>query len=127
MSILFKAAPLNDARKKDEKQLYYAVPKRKELVTIDDLSTLISQKCTATTGDVKLVLEEFANTLISELKNGNSVKLDKVGTFSLSLTSTKVSNPDKLRTTDVKVSRLLLRTAPSFMTKMKDAAFERKE
>ncbi len=126
MSILFKAAPLNDARKKEETQLYYAVPQRKELVTIDQLSTMISGRCTATSGDVKLVLEEFANTLINELKNGNSVKLDKIGTFSLSLTSNKVTNPDKLRVTDVKVGRLLLRPAPSFMTKMKDATFERK-
>ena len=62
---------------------YYAHTVRMGCVGLEELEGLIEKRCTATRGDVRLVLMELVDVMQEELQAGKVVELDGFGRFAL--------------------------------------------
>ena len=73
---------------------YYAHTMKMGHVGLEEIESIIQQNCTATRGDVRLVLTELIEVMKKELQEGKVVELDGFGRFSLSIKSTCVEKPE---------------------------------
>lgn len=65
-------------------------------VGLKELSERISDRCTATSADVKAVLDALEKEMIEVFKAGDSLRLGDVGTFRPSLRSAGAEQEDKV-------------------------------
>ena len=68
-------------------QKVYAIPKYSGYADLAHLCKLISARCTASSADVKAVLDSLLFVLDLELQAGRIVQLGELGNFRLSLSS----------------------------------------
>lgn len=80
-------------------------------VTGDDIAREIERNCSATAGDVILVLEELKYVLGEHLRLGDRVELFNLGTFKLELESHAVDSPEDFRPGE-HIRRPVLRVLP---------------
>lgn len=73
---------------------YYAHTVKMGHVGLDEIELMIQKNCSATRGDVRLVLTELIDVMKNALQDGKVVELDGFGRFSLSVKSTCVDHPD---------------------------------
>lgn len=66
---------------------WYARAVALNTIDTEKLAEIIQANCTVKKSDVKAVLQELAETMRNELLNGNKVKLDNFGYFSVGLTT----------------------------------------
>ena len=93
MSVLFKSTAKVNPRDVSAPLKYYATAIRKDVSDIDQLCKLISANSTMSRSDVYGVVIELLEKINYELSEGRTVKLDKLGHFSLSLKSDGVEAP----------------------------------
>lgn len=74
---------------------YYAHTVRMGRVGLEELEGLIEKRCTATRGDVRLVLMELVDVMQEELQAGKVVELDGFGRFALSVRGECVDRPEE--------------------------------
>lgn len=80
-NVLARKNPINKSVK------YYAQLTSPNPINCQQLSTVISEKCTVTIPDVKAVLSALEQEIINYLRNGASVRLGDLGTFRATLTT----------------------------------------
>jgi len=89
-----------------EVELYYACSRRGEVIGLDKLSEIIAQHTSLSQGDIGNCLISLSRTMIFLLKEGFSVRLHRIGCFSIALTSDGFESPsdispDKVRATKI--------------------------
>ena len=85
---------------------YYACAKRGKLVSSKELAQEISQRCSLTAGDIYGSLSALSDVIKNHLLLGNSIKLDGIGTISLSITSEPSDEEDKVNARTIKVGKI---------------------
>lgn len=85
---------------------YYACAKRDKLVSSKELAQEISQRCSLTAGDIYGSLSALSDVIKNHLLLGNSIKLDGIGTISLSITSEPSDEEDKVNARTIKVGKI---------------------
>ena len=85
---------------------YYACAKRGKLVSSKELAQEISQRCSLTAGDIYGSLSALSDVIKNHLLLGNSIKLDGIGTISLSMTSEPSDEEDKVNARTIKVGKI---------------------
>ncbi|MBP3773849.1 MAG: HU family DNA-binding protein [Bacteroidaceae bacterium] len=63
----------------------YARPVGGQTVTTEQLARFIEKGTTATRGDIRLVLSALADEIVFQLREGNRVQVDDLGTFSIAM------------------------------------------
>lgn len=81
---------------KTGESLFYAAPAPTTPVSINQLASEISEKCTATRADILAVLSELQNQIINALLAGNTIRLGMVGSFRATVTATSVELKDNV-------------------------------
>ena len=89
-----------------EKELYFACSRRGEVIGLDKLTEIVTEATSLTQGDIGNCLISLSRTIILLLKEGFSVKLFRIGCFSIAVTSDGFESPndispDKVRATKV--------------------------
>ena len=89
-----------------EKELYFACSRRGEVIGLDKLTEIITEDTSLTQGDIGNCLISLSRTIILLLKEGFSVRLHRIGCFSVAVTSDGFESPndispDKVRATKV--------------------------
>jgi predicted histone-like DNA-binding protein len=100
-----------------EKSKYFAVPVSSGLVGTKQLSSVISDRCTATESDVLAVLSALSAVMKDFLSDGYKVKLMDIGIFSQSVSSPGFDNPEDCTNKKVFAKRICF-TADSELKKI---------
>ena len=87
MSIPWKAIQRRNPRDPNAPAKYYGMDVTRSVLDTDDVAAELSARSGVTEGDVLSVLRTLTNWLPVTLGNGDAVSLDRLGTFSASLTS----------------------------------------
>ena len=74
------------------KGLYYARAAYRESVGLKKLAEIMQANCTVKYSDILAVLTELAEVMKTELLNSNSVKIEGLGTFRVTLKSKGCAN-----------------------------------
>jgi len=103
---------------------HYAKVIALEKIDTQKIANHIQQICTVTEHDTKAVLSALAATIKQELLDGNSVLLDGIGTFSLSLSGNiETDKKGNLKLKNAKVKSIKFRPLKSFMNSFNEANF----
>lgn len=65
----------------------YAQPVYGELLPFDKVCAMIGERSTASSGDVKLVLDGLTKVLVDEMQRGTIIQLGELGNFRFSISS----------------------------------------
>ena len=107
--ITFKVLARKNPRDITAQEKFYASVVSNGTTDLKTLSELISSQCTVTTTDCIAVLNTLEENIVRELKLGRTVKLGKIGTFRMSISSEGVETADEVNTKIIKKSRILFR------------------
>lgn len=78
-------------------------------ITTEDIINEVSKRSSFSSGCVLGVLREVADAIVSQLRHGHNVRLDELGTFSISLASREVTDRRKIRAASVEIEKVNFR------------------
>lgn len=113
-------------RKDGKKQPLHAriVPGR--TVRINRIVREISESTSFSPGDIKGLLQAFADQLVSHLEDGDNVELEGLGLFTVSLQCPKVMTPRQVRAEDIQFKTVKFRCSKEITTRLRSMQVERK-
>lgn len=85
----------------------------------------ISQASSLTEGDVYSVIINLRETIISLLEAGYIVKIDELGSFSITIESRLVQSEKEIRAGSIKFKRVVFKTARALNERFKGMSFKR--
>ncbi|MGY6648303.1 HU family DNA-binding protein [Wenyingzhuangia sp. IMCC45574] len=88
---------------------YYARVVSKGTVDLERLSTIVSRKSTVTEADCYAVLYALVESMEDQLRMGQIVKLDRLGSFQVSVSSKAADSPEAITAKSVTSSKLCFR------------------
>lgn len=95
-------------------------------IRIDRITREISECTSFSPGDVKGLLQAFADMLVSYLEDGDEVELEGLGHFSVSLKCPKVTNPRQVRAEDIRFKSVNFRCSKEITDRLACMRVERK-
>lgn len=125
MSILYKPKKMVCTIPGKEKTGYYATKASGSVISFNDLCTLISDKCSMSSSDVKGVVEALVNEIEFSLYQGYSIHVDDLGIFSTNITSAIVDLPEDLTPKKVKIKSISYLPSKRLKNRMEKATFMR--
>ena len=106
---------------KEEK--YFAVPKTKGTLELEDIAKEISGRSIAKESSVIAVLKELSILLKRDLVNGYNIKFEGIGTFGVALTSEGFDKPEDITARDVEFSKVTYRPDSDLVRLLKDMKY----
>ena len=88
---------------------YYARAQSSGELKFNKLCKRISDKCTATKADVKVVLEGLIMEIQDSLADSNIVRLGDLGSFQISLSSEGVMNENEITPSSITGAKIIFR------------------
>ena len=89
--------------------LYYAQTRATRTCTFDELCDLIAESSTASSGDVKLVVDRMTKFMAKSLERGEVVQLGELGNFQYILGSSGSTSEDVFQASQLRRPRLCFR------------------
>jgi len=108
-----------------EEKLYYAQAKSAGTCTFDDLCEQIADSSTASTGDVKIVLDRLNRYMSKALARGEIVQLGELGNFQVILGSTGTLTEEDFNSSMIRKPRLTFRPGSMLRNLIGTVSFER--
>lgn len=113
--------------KDSEKESYHARLVVKRKLTTDQVARHIADRCTLSMGDVKAALMELSDLLADEIRQGNSVHLDGIGTFRGSAKSPAVASVNEIRAESIHFGGIVYHPDKQLERLLKSMRFKRVE
>ena len=114
----FYKNPLN--RETGETGSLYAKVVSGGKITTDKLADEIAQRSTFSSGDVKGVVKALSEMLHYHLSEGETVDIDGIGNFSVTLKTLKgITDPKQIRAESIRFNNVVYRTSPELKHKLK--------
>ena len=89
-------------------------------ITTDKLADEIAQRSTFSSGDVKGVVKALSEMLHYHLSEGETVDIDGIGNFSVTLKTLKgITDPKQIRAESIRFNNVVYRTSPELKHKLK--------
>lgn len=121
----FKANPFI---KEGEKKVLYPSVVVRGVMTTEDMVTAIAKHTAFSSGCVEGVLAEVSNYIVEVLQSGYNVRIDELGTFSLSLSSRPVTDKSEIRAQSIQVDKVNFRPVPGLIKSVRtEVELERAE
>ena len=92
-----------------QEQLYYAQTRATRTCTFEELCDLIAESSTASSGDVKLVIDRLTKFLAKSLERGEVVQFGELGNFQLLLSSSGSLTTEAFSAAQLRKPRLCFR------------------
>ncbi|MCD7851436.1 MAG: HU family DNA-binding protein [Parabacteroides sp.] len=127
MSAKYKLILRKDMRKDAaaDAKLYYASANTTGACDVYELCDLISAQSTASSGDVKLILDELVNVMCRSLGKGEVVKVGELGSFQLQFGSTGTLTEKEFNQALIKDRRIVFRPGKLLKEAVKNYTFEK--
>ena len=125
MSVEFKVVQRKNPQDQNAAPLFYAMAVRGKALDIDKLSELISDGSTVRQNDVYAVLVGMVNVILKELKEGRVIRLGKLGTFAVSVSSSGHPTDEEVSANSITKARILYRPERELRDMLKLLQFEK--
>lgn len=127
MPAKYKLVLRKDMRKDaaEGSKLYYASANTTGTCDVYELCDLISAQSTASSGDVKLILDELVNVMRRNLGKGEVVKVGELGSFQLQFGSTGTLTGKEFSHALIKSRRIVFRPGKLLKDAIKNYTFEK--
>lgn len=109
----------NPFKEKDGKSVLYPAVVVTRTLTTEDVVAALARHSSFSSGCVLGVLEEVTNFIVENLREGNNVRLDDLGTFSLSLSSREVTDRQEIRAASVSVEKVNFRPVSDLVKRVR--------
>ena len=128
MAIEFDIYPSPTVSEEDGKTTYHARVTNSETIATSEIAQNIHKRCTLTMSDIKAVLSELHDELVFHLCNGNSVHLEGIGYFRLTLSAPKDITPTNMHRQNISIKAVDFRADTSLKKDLAEKAqFKRTE
>lgn len=97
----------------------------KGTVSLKEIVETVSGRCTLSAADLHAAVTAIEQVVSENLANGYRVRLDGLGSFSLTLSSPEVDDPTKVRAQNVNVKSVVFSPDKSFVAHSQKQGFER--
>lgn len=125
MSVQFKmVAKQNNLASPPEIKYYPCAVSRGE-VDLAGLAKLISSRSTISKADCYGVIMALSDAIGESLSNGNIVRVESLGTFSLTLQGTAADTPEPLGKINIKGAKIVYSPSKDLKSKVKQIDFKR--
>lgn len=81
---------------------YIPQPAAGQVIRVDEIARQINDMCTVSRADVVAVLQALQDVMVRNLKQGYSVRLGKVGSFSVKMSATPADAPENVTVNNIK-------------------------
>jgi predicted histone-like DNA-binding protein len=125
MSVKFITVPRKNPQDLQAPEKFYASAKGDGEVGIIKLSRLISEQCTVTEADCLAVLASLEKQMINQLEEGRIVRLGRIGTFQIGVSSQGMDTPEEVTSNSIIKSRVLFRPAENLKNLLKTLRFSK--
>lgn len=96
-------------------------------VTLREIVDIVSSRSTLSPADLQAAVTAIESAVSENLANGYRVRLDGLGSFSLSLSAPEVDDPTKVRAQNVSVKSVVFSPEKDFISHSQKQGFERSE
>ncbi len=127
MPITYKAVPKRNMQLPDDPPKYYPQAVKRQTVDLDNLAEKIAKESTVSRADTYAVIISLVEQIDTELKNGNFVKVDKLGTFSVKVKGKPAEVAQNLTSKDIEKVSIGFRADTNLTKSMQTATFEKVE
>ncbi|MDR1005618.1 MAG: HU family DNA-binding protein [Bacteroidales bacterium] len=104
---------------------FFATPVSMGQVSTDEIINEIAERTTLAPSDLVGAITALSSIITEKIKRGYSVKLDRLGTFGLSITSDGFSDAAKCTPAKVKAKKVWFRADKRMKEAVSDTNFER--
>ena len=127
MPAKYKLVQRKDMRKDaaEDSKLYYASANTTGTCDVYELCDLISAQSTASSGDVKLIIDELVNVMRRNLGKGEVVQVGELGNFQLQFGSTGTVTEKEFNQALIKSRRIVFRPGKQLKEAVKNYTFEK--
>jgi len=125
MSVTYKVIQRKNPQDLAATPKYYAIVVRGKDVDLDQLSALISDGSTVRQNDVYAVLIGLVNVIIAQLQDGNVVRLGKLGSLAISISSAGEDLEEDVSSTSIRRARINYRPQKELQDMLKILKFQK--
>lgn len=125
MSVKFKAVARRNPQDLTAPQKFYAKAIADGEVDLDTLAQMISDQNTVTETDCYAVLISLEKNIISELAQGRIVKLGRLGTFQVGVSSEGETSAEEVSSTSISKTRVNFRPGKRMKIFLKTVTFKK--
>lgn len=94
-------------------------------VSTEEAAENISHATSFSSGTIHGLLVALGGEIARSLRNSHNIRLDGIGTFSVTLEGPTVKDPKEIRAEHIKVKRILFRADPDLQMKVKSSSIQR--
>ena len=125
MAVDFKLVPKQNTSASPPETKYYPCAVSKGEVDLDYLAEIVAGRCTVSVADCYGVLIALSDVIGEQLSQGNIVKIDRLGTFALTLKGSGTNTPEKLSKDLIKSAKILYKPALNLKRILKNITYKR--
>lgn len=125
MPVKFKAVSRRNPRDLAAPEKFYATAIADGEVDLDTLARMISDQNTVTEADCYAVLISLEKNIIDELAQGRIVKLGRLGTFQVGISSVGMATAEEVSSNSIIKSRINFRPGKRMRSFLKDVSFKK--
>jgi len=125
MSVKFKAVHRRNPMDSAAAEKFYAKAIADGEVDLDTLAQMISDQNTVTEADCYAVLISLEKNIITELSQGRIVKLGRLGTFQVSISSEGMTTAEEVSSSAIIKTRINFRPGKRMRSFLKDVTFKK--
>ena len=104
---------------------YYPCAVSQGEVNLDDLSKIIANSSTMSRADCYGVIMAMSEVIGQQLLQGRIIRIDNLGTFSLTLQGTAADSPEPLGKSNIKKAKMLFQPSKDIKEVLKKIEFKR--
>lgn len=108
----------------NHRDLYIPQPVAGQPIGVNEIARQINEMCTVTPADVAAVLQALQDVIARNLKQGNSVRLGKVGSFWVKMNATAETAPEDVSAKNIKEVGVKFRANAELKQMLNDVSFE---
>ncbi len=125
MSVKIKAVSRKNPQDMAAPEKFYAKAIANGEIDLDYLAQMISDQNTVTEADCYAVLISLEKNIITELGQGRIVKLGRLGTFQVSISSEGFATPEEVTSNAIVKKRINFRPGKRMRSFLKDVSFKK--
>lgn len=123
--IEFKPLPRKNPQDLEAQEKFYAMPVHGRVIELEKLSSRAAAKSSLTKGDCYNVIDNFMDTIMEYLEEGQRVQLGGVGTFRISLRSEGAETPEELTSANIKKARIVFTPGVELKRMLRDVKYSK--
>jgi predicted histone-like DNA-binding protein len=125
MSVKFKVLPRKNPQDLLAPEKYYAAAIGDGEIDLDTLAEKIAYQCTLTEVDCHAVLLSLVHNINEELKQGRIVRLGRLGTFQIGISSEGKTTTEEVNASVIVKSRILFRPGKKLRTLLGNLSYRK--